>query len=343
MDVSIVIPTFNRFELLQQTVGPLLNQETSAKYEVIFVSNGSTDESTVFLEDLAHKFPEELSFEWIQPTGGPSAPRNRGIRRSKGSVVIILDDDVLPHPDLIEHHWCHHLEHPEAEAAALGHVYVPERLRDDAMSLFHSFPYYEVENQDRLDYLHFWTCNVSFKRDFMLGYGMFPEDMLYFEDVVVGHRLAQNGMWLRYLPSARGEHLHKMKSSEIEKKGYFTGSWLYETSLVLDDVAFNRRFGIFDPRVGYSFLLRKAIKRAGFRMTDNMMTRALLKWAGGAGAKRCWVSDCYNYLRFRRSWLVGYAEEKRQQRSGQPRLMARTASEQMAMAAAQPQEARVGL
>jgi glycosyltransferase involved in cell wall biosynthesis len=342
MDVSIVIPTFDRFELLQQTVEPLLNQETNAKYEVIFVSNGSTDDSTEFLTALSLRFPEKLTFRWIPPTGGPSAPRNRGIRLSKGRVVIILDDDVLPHRDLVEQHWRHHLEHPEQEAAALGHVYVPERLRSDPMSLFHSFPYYEVEKQDRLDYLHFWTCNVSFKRDFMLRYGMFPEDMLYFEDVFVGSRLKQNGMWLRYLPSAGGEHLHKMKPSDVEKKGYFTGAWLYETSRVLNDEAFNRRFGIFDPRVGYSFLLWKAIKRAGFLLADNTITWALLKSIGGAGSKRSWASDCYNYLRFRRSWLVGYAEEMRQHRSGHPRLMARTASEQMATRANQPQEVRVG-
>ncbi|MEO6981573.1 MAG: glycosyltransferase family A protein [Edaphobacter sp.] len=121
--------------------------------------------------------------------GGPSASRNRGIRRSKGDVVIILDDDVLPHMDLVEQHWRYHLKHPEPEAAALGNVYVPQRLLDDPMSLFHTFPYYEVENQNKLDYLHFWTCNVSFKRDFMLKKAMFPEDMLYFEDVAVSYKL----------------------------------------------------------------------------------------------------------------------------------------------------------
>jgi glycosyltransferase involved in cell wall biosynthesis len=342
MDVSIVIPTFNRFELLQQTVEPLLHQETGAQYEVIFVSNGSTDKSTEFLTDLARRYPDKLSFQWISPTGGPSAPRNCGIRRSKGDVVIILDDDVLPHRDLVEKHWRHHLEHPEQEAAALGHVYVPERLRSDAMSLFHSFPYYEVEQQDRLDYLHFWTCNVSFKRDFMLAYGMFQEDMLYFEDVVVGHKLMQHGMWLRYLPGADGEHLHKMKPSDVEKKGYFTGAWLYETSQVLNDVAFNRRFGIFDPRVGYSFLAWKAIKRASFRFIDNPLMRAFLRAIGGAGTQRSRATDLFNYLRFRRSWLVGYRDEMRQHRAGSPRLMMRTAAEQIAMRVNQPQEVSVG-
>lgn len=310
MDVSVVIPTFNRFELLQQTLGSLLHQETKARYELTFISNGSSDKSTEFLESVSREHPGKVNFEWIEPTGGPSAPRNRGIRRSKGDVVIILDDDVLPHTDLVEKHWRYHLEHPELEAAALGHVYVPERLLDDPMSLFHTFPYYEVENQTRLDYLHFWTCNVSFKREFMLGKGMFPEDMLYFEDVAAGYKLEKHGMHLRYLPDARGEHLHKLKPSDIERKGRFTGQWLYKTSKILDDVPFNKRFGLFDPRVGYPFLIWKAIKRFGFRVTDNPLTYAALVLAGAKGGKRCKASDFFNYLLFRRNMIAGYAEAR---------------------------------
>ncbi len=310
MDVSVVIPTFNRYELLQQTLKPLLVQETTAHYDLNFISNGSTDQSTELLESVSREHPGKVTFEWIEPTGGPSAPRNRGIRKSKGGVVIILDDDVLPHTDLVERHWRYHLEHPEPEAAALGHVYVPDRLLDDPMSLFHTFPYHEVENQKKLDYLHFWTCNVSFKRDFMLENGMFSEDMLYFEDVAVAYMLEKHGMHLRYLPDARGEHLHTLKPSDIEKKGRFTGQWLYKTSKILDDVAFNRRFGIFDPRVGYPFLAWKALKRIGFRLTDNPITRAALVLAGAKGSKRCKASDFCNYLLFRRNMIAGYTEAR---------------------------------
>src|SRR3979409_1625588 len=98
MRVSIVIPTFNRAGMLAQTLSALAHQQAEDfTYEVIFVSNGSTDNTASILKDLVGSDPEKFRYFWIEPTGGPSAPRNVGIRAATGDIVIILDDDVVPH------------------------------------------------------------------------------------------------------------------------------------------------------------------------------------------------------------------------------------------------------
>src|SRR3990167_1970243 len=175
MRISVVIQTFNRSSLLARTIPALANQQTRTgiAYEVIFVSNGSSDNNHSHLKEAVACYPDRCRYFYIDPTGGPSAPRNVGIRAATGDVVIILDDDVLPDPDLVLRHAEFHLAHPEPHHAALGEVYVPPDLLDEPMSLFHSFPYDEVRNLDRLSYLHFWTCNVSVKRQFMPEAGMF--------------------------------------------------------------------------------------------------------------------------------------------------------------------------
>src|SRR5512137_1798125 len=97
MDISVVIPTHNRAGLLPQTIPALMNQQTNGySYEVIFVSDGSIDSSDGMLKEAAALHPEKMRYIYIPATGGPSTPRNVGVRAAKGNAVVILDDDVLP-------------------------------------------------------------------------------------------------------------------------------------------------------------------------------------------------------------------------------------------------------
>src|SRR5450432_682162 len=217
MRVTIVIPTFNRSRLLPQTIPALANQQTSSdlEYEVIFVSNGSSDNTESIIQLAVSDYPDKFRYFYIAPTGGPSAPRNVGIRAATGDVLIILDDDVLPDAELVIRHAEFHKQHPEPSSAAIGELYVPARLLEEPASLLHAFPYDEVRNLERLSYLHFWTCNVSVKRQFMLEAGMFDERFLFYEDMICGNRLASHGMQLHFLPEARGQHLHQATASSV--------------------------------------------------------------------------------------------------------------------------------
>jgi glycosyltransferase involved in cell wall biosynthesis len=319
MDVSIVIPTFNRAELLPRTLQPLAEQRTDGcSYEVIFVSNGSSDHSGELIEQAVRDYPGRFRYFWIQPTGGPSAPRNFGIRHAQGEVVIILDDDVIPDPDLVQRHWEYHQRYREREATALGEVYVPDDLKLDPMSLFHSFPYSEVQARENLDYLFFWTCNVSVKREFMLECGMFPEDMLYYEDMICGHRLFSHGMKLRFLPQARGQHIHKLKPAGVPQKGLFNGLWLFRFVRRLPEPAVKERFGIFSSDVPWRSLVLRFVKRVAFRLTDNPLTMAVLRILGAERSPRNRITDLYYYLIFRRNMLTGYYQAKREGRLAQP-------------------------
>jgi glycosyltransferase involved in cell wall biosynthesis len=309
--VSVVIPTYNRVELLPRTIEWLRQQTGQVDYEVVFIINGANDGTRQYLEKVVTDYPSIFRVFYIDPTGGPSAPRNIGIAQARGEVVIILDDDVIPDPDLVFQHWRFHQEHPEPQAAALGEVYVPEELRSDPMSLFHAFPYDEVRRLPELNYLFFWTCNVSVKRDFMLRCGMFDESMLYYEDMVCGYRLYQNGMQLRFLPQARGRHMHKLVAAGVPKKGIFSGMWLYRLVQCVPDRALKERFGIFSPDVRATLLFWRGLMRLSFRIVDNPVTAWLLRALGAERTHRNRVTDFYYYLVFRRNMLAGYYQAKR--------------------------------
>ncbi len=97
MDLSVVIPTYNRRLLLERAVPALAGQDAEGiRYEVVYVVNGSTDGSVEFLEEAAARWPGRIRWFRIDATGTPAAPRNRGIREARGEAILILDDDVIP-------------------------------------------------------------------------------------------------------------------------------------------------------------------------------------------------------------------------------------------------------
>lgn len=89
---SIVIPTYNRARLLEETLASVFAQEET-DYEVLVVDDGSTDDT---LETLARYGERVRVFQ--QRNAGPGAARNRGIEEARGEYVVFLDSDDLWFP-----------------------------------------------------------------------------------------------------------------------------------------------------------------------------------------------------------------------------------------------------
>ncbi|WP_164008117.1 glycosyltransferase family 2 protein [Pyxidicoccus trucidator] len=89
---SIVIPTYNRARLLEDTLASVFAQEET-DYEVLVVDDGSTDDT---LETLARHGGRVRLLQ--QRNAGPGAARNLGIQEARGEYVVFLDSDDLWFP-----------------------------------------------------------------------------------------------------------------------------------------------------------------------------------------------------------------------------------------------------
>jgi len=96
--VSVIVPTHNRPVFLRKTLESILKQ-TYKNLEVIVVSNGVNDANRNVIKAL--KDPRLIYLDQ-ENTGGPSSPRNHGIREAKGEYVAFCDDDDLWMPEKIE-------------------------------------------------------------------------------------------------------------------------------------------------------------------------------------------------------------------------------------------------
>ena len=86
--VSVVIPTYNRADVIGEAVASVLAQDLP-ELEVLVVDDGSADGTRAAVEAVRDPRVRYLH----QENGGPAAARNHGIREAQSQLVAFLDDD----------------------------------------------------------------------------------------------------------------------------------------------------------------------------------------------------------------------------------------------------------
>jgi len=101
MRFTIVVPTYNRRDVLLETMRSLANLDRPWPCELVVVVNGSGDGSLEAAQALAMPFPTTVLF---QPNAGAAAARNYGASRARGEFLLFLDDDMVAEPRLLVEH-----------------------------------------------------------------------------------------------------------------------------------------------------------------------------------------------------------------------------------------------
>ena len=86
---SVVIPTYNRVEKLGKTIDSVLSQSFT-DFEILVMDDGSSDKTA---ELIASFDDPRIIYAWEKNFGGPSRPRNRGIKLARAPWVCFLDAD----------------------------------------------------------------------------------------------------------------------------------------------------------------------------------------------------------------------------------------------------------
>ena len=216
MDISVIIPTYNRLEVLRRTLQLYGQQQDMAgRFEMLVVDDGSTDGTAAFLADIGPRLSYSMRWQVMAANSGPSVARNHAMADARGRLLFFTGDDILPSPRLLaEHlHW-HDKRYPQAEVGVLGQVRWAEELSPTPFmrwleSSGTQFAYGKLKDGQRLDYGHLYTSNVSVKRRFVESTGqLFDEHLRFCEDSDWGLRLSRSGFELRYNAAALGAHLH---------------------------------------------------------------------------------------------------------------------------------------
>ena len=205
MNVSIVIPTYNRIPILKKCLKALENQnlnENISNYEVIVVDDGSTDGTTSWINDNNEVLSHVVLYE--QEHGGPALGRNLGVMKSKYEIIIFIDSDLVVLENFIS---CHvnrllaYWNNNNKKCFTYGSVINTSNFKN---------PESEKYKLTDFSFAYFATGNVAISKELLLSVGLFDTSFsLYgWEDLELGERLKKCGTKLVKCPEAVGFHWH---------------------------------------------------------------------------------------------------------------------------------------
>ena len=184
--VSVVIPTYNRQDLVTEAIESVLTQ-TFSDFEIIVVDDGSTDETSSRMK----AYEGRVTYH-VQKNQGVAAARNAGIRLARGEFVCFLDSDDLWEPSKLATQIHFAEAHPEYALVATeiqGFDSNSEKIGSGKASL------YTIRNGMVAEHLLFgnWiqTSTVMLRRTALDEVGWFDEDIGQFgEDWLLWMRVA---------------------------------------------------------------------------------------------------------------------------------------------------------
>jgi glycosyltransferase involved in cell wall biosynthesis len=95
-DMSVIICTLNRCELLQRTLELVGAQvlPPGKRFEVIVVDNNSSDATRQVVRQARQQIPAPVTYV-LERCPGLSQARNSGLRRARGDIIVFTDDDMI--------------------------------------------------------------------------------------------------------------------------------------------------------------------------------------------------------------------------------------------------------
>lgn len=117
INVSVLVPTFNRENYLAECLDSLLAQSVPP-LEIIVIDDGSEDGTAA----VVARYGERIRYVRKENGGKPSAV-NLGLSLARGDLIWIFDDDDVALPDAIETRLACLQQHPEAGFVFSPHYY----------------------------------------------------------------------------------------------------------------------------------------------------------------------------------------------------------------------------
>ena len=199
MNISVIIPTYNRKETLKRAIQSVLIQSYTP-YEIIVIDDGSDDGTKEWLKD---NFP---NVKYIyQMNSGVSSARNKGIKFARGDWIALLDSDDEWLPSKLKDQANEIESNPAAKFLHTNEIWIRNGVRVNQMKKHKKYGGYIFEKC--LDMCRISPSSVLIKKDIFDEIGMFDETLKVCEDY---------DLWLRF---ASKYPVHFLDQPLIKKYG----------------------------------------------------------------------------------------------------------------------------
>ncbi len=168
-EVSVVIPVYNEEERIEPNLLSLLSQQDAPSFEIIYVDDGSRDESWGKLTELSSKYEQaRIRLHRLDQKYSIGLARNSGVRLAEGRVIANLDADCTVPPD-----WLANSARLEGNVGVVGFPIIPP---SNIEYLHWRFHYMGTGQYAPGSFPH--GCGTLIRKDLLLKAGNFPDTSL---------------------------------------------------------------------------------------------------------------------------------------------------------------------
>lgn len=174
MNISVIIPCYNRQSLIARAIDSVLAQ-TYAALEVIVVDDGSSDNSADFIR---RQYPNVKLLQ--QSQHGVSHARNQGIRLAQGNWIAFLDSDDAWHTDKLQQQVSALQQQPQYQICHTHEIWIRKDKRVNQMRKHEKFGGHIY--QHCLQQCLMAPSSILINRDVFDKIGLFDETLPVCED-----------------------------------------------------------------------------------------------------------------------------------------------------------------
>ena len=286
--VTVVLPSFHRLERLRPLVTEYRRQGAD---QIVVVLDGPHPG----WRDALPPPDDRLTVIELSANVGLALARIEGLRHARGDVVLAVDDDVVPGPDLVTAHRTFHIDGGDRLLQGYMPVAPPSRRgRDDAPTYIYARDYetqVAVWRRSGSETIlrSLWGGNVSMPRDlYERAEASKPSQRLdYNEDLDLGIRLLALGASAQFDDSARATHHHSRGLLEYMRECQVRGQAVWDLEQRWGD-----RPKQLDPLVeippSYNRMLAAGQRSLAARDRGGVVQAIAVATYRGAGLLRIW-------------------------------------------------------
>ena len=221
MVVCVLICTYNRGNLIDDTLRSLIECQEEKPDEIIVVNGGGANNCSQTLQFWKNQFPalREIETENVNLATG----RNLGLSYCGGDLILQTDDDAQPFPDWIKLMKEAHETYPDA--GVIGGEVVDSSGKSWVVKVADAitFPFYSQITEVR----SLPGVNSSYKREIIRKVGDYDVSMFRGEDVDYNWRVLQAGWKVLYIPGIKVSHHHRSSWKGLLNQHYMYGRAYY--------------------------------------------------------------------------------------------------------------------
>lgn len=214
MKISVIVTNWNGLPLLQKNLETIIQKSPEAE-EIIFADDCSKDDSVLFVQKLKNKY-SKLKIIAHKKNLGFGGNSNDAVKKAKGDLVVLLNNDIVPHSHYIKN-TLKHFSNPKVFGvgfAELGH--------ENWARFFWKNGYLQHEpgiTGINKTHISGWVSGGSsvVRKSLFEKLGGFDQvyQPFYSEDLDLGYRAWKSGYTLLWEPTAIVEHKHESTMSKF--------------------------------------------------------------------------------------------------------------------------------